>query len=80
MAKKLSEMSNEELLKWQKTVKAIVYMMFGFVAVLAVLVTILFVKQGFSPISILPVAMLPVAMLNVYNLSNIKKEVTARGI
>ena len=78
--KELNEMSNEELLKNEKSVKTITYILTG--AIIALLVAIIFltVKKGFNALSVISLALLPIIILNFNTLKEIKKEIKYRNL
>lgn len=77
-AKKLSEMSNEELLKEKKTIQTITYLLIGMILILIVLNTIVFLKKGFSAIHVVPIALLPIVFINLGSLNKVKEELKSR--
>jgi len=79
-SKKLNEMSNEELLKQQKLLRVITYMLAGILLLLFTLTTFLSLKKGFSALSVVPIALMPIVILNLNNLKEIKKELKSRNL
>ena len=75
---KISESTKEELLKQQKSVKVITYMLAGTLFVLFCATLFLTIRDGFSALTIIPVALLPILFLNFHNLNEIKKELKSR--
>ena len=73
-SKKLNELSNEELLKNEKSLKAITYMLAGTLLVLFVAGIVLTFKKGFSALSVIPIALLPILILNFNTLKEVKEE------
>ncbi|TCC86640.1 redox-active disulfide protein 2 [Pedobacter frigiditerrae] len=81
MSKKgLSELSNEELLKNEKTLKTITSMLAGAIFLLFVVNIFLAFKKGFSALSAVPIALLPIVIINFNSLKEMKKEIKARGL
>ncbi|OIV41900.1 redox-active disulfide protein 2 [Flavobacterium johnsoniae] len=78
MKKKFNEMSSEELLKNEKSLKAVTYI-FGIVLLLLFVLNIYlaFIK-GFSAANVIPLALLPIFILNMNTLKEIKKELESR--
>lgn len=75
---KFSEMTTEELIKNQKTLKlvntifaVVLFMLF------ALNIFIVFMK-GFSAMNVVPIALLPILFLNINNLKEIKRELESR--
>lgn len=76
---KFNEMSTEELLKNEKSLKTVTY-------IFAVILTFLFIiniyialHKGFSATQVIPLALLPILILNLNTLKEIKKELKSRG-
>lgn len=82
-SRKLSEMSNDELLRQQKTVQLVTGLLAGMLTALLVLVLILSIKKGPGPTSIalgvIPFALMPIVFLNWNHLKEIKKELSSRN-
>lgn len=78
--KKPAEMTNEELLKHEKTAKVVTYMFLGAVVVLIALAVYNTVKNGFSAVSMMPCGFLPLLMVILGNLSTITKVKKERGL
>ena len=72
--KKPNEMTNEELLKNEKTIKSVTYTLSGMLLVLFVLNIFLAFKKGFSALFVVPLALLPIVIINLNTLKEIKKE------
>lgn len=79
-SKKLNEMSNQELLKQQKLLRVITYMLAGMLLLLFALTTFLSLKKGFSALSVVPIALMPIVILNLNSLKEIKKELKSRNL
>lgn len=77
--KKLNELSNEELLKNEKSIKVITYMLTGVLIVLFILTTINTINKGFNSLAVVPIALLPILIMNFNTLNEIKKELNARN-
>ncbi len=75
----LSELSQEELLKKEKTLKAASTVLRGMLVVLAAASVYLTYLQGFSVFSVLPVTFLPIFIVNVGNLKKIQAEIASRN-
>ena len=78
--KKLEEMTNEELLKYEKMVKPITYILGGALALLFGINIFSFFHNGYSALSIIPIALLPILIINLSNLKEIKKEKLKRNL
>lgn len=76
----LKDLSNEELLKKEKTIKTLIYILFGGLLALFVINSIYITQKGFSPLNIIPIALLPTLIINMVNLQQIKKEIRARSL
>lgn len=78
MKKNFSEMSNEELIKTQKSLKIVTYL-FGVVLLLLFGLNIyLIANKGFNASNVIPIALLPIFILNMNTLKEMKKELEAR--
>jgi hypothetical protein len=75
---KLNELSNEELLKQEKSLKVITYMLAGMLLVLFITNIILTFKKGFSALFAVPIALLPIVIINLNTLKEIKKVLDSR--
>lgn len=75
---KISNLNTEELLKLQKSIKVITYMLAATLVFLFSLTLYLTFKNGFNALTIIPVALLPIVFLNLNNLKEIKKELKLR--
>ena len=78
--KKFTEMSNEELLKSQKTIKTVTSIFAGMLMFLIAINIFLAFKKGFSALNVVPVALLPIFIININTLKEIKKELNSRNI
>lgn len=78
---KLTELTNEELLKRKKTTKLVTGLLLGMLAVLVVLnvINIINGKQNFSSIAV-PIALLPIAIINFNSIKEIDKELKSRNL
>jgi Flp pilus assembly protein TadB len=78
MKKNFKEMTSEELVKTQKSLKTLTYL-FGVVLLLLFGLNIFLVaNKGFSASNVIPIALLPIFILNMNTLKEIKKELEAR--
>jgi len=75
----LSELSLEELLKKEKTLKAASTVLGGMLVLLAAASAYLSYLQGFSVFTVLPVAFLPMFIINLSNLKKIQTEIASRN-
>ena len=75
----LSELSQEELLKKQKILKAASTSLGGLLILLVAVCVYLTWVQGFSVFSVLPVAFLPMFIINLSNLKKIQAEIASRN-
>ncbi|MBB4806533.1 hypothetical protein HNP38_001829 [Chryseobacterium defluvii] len=79
--KKIQEMSNEELLKHEKTVKTVTSLLCGALLVLfAATIFLNIVKKEFNPLTAVPIALLPILLININTLNEIKKEKKNRNL
>lgn len=78
--KKYTEMSDEELLKSQKSIKTITALLAGMLLFLFAINIFLAFKKGFSALSVVPIALLPIVIININTLKEIKKELNSRNI
>ncbi|WP_300567554.1 redox-active disulfide protein 2 [Flavobacterium sp.] len=79
-SKKPSEMSNEELLKTEKILKPITYLLAACILFLFIQNIYLSFSKGFSAFHIIPIALLPIAIINFKSLKEIKKEIEVRKL
>ena len=73
-----SDLSTEELLKRQKTIKPLTILLIGTLILLFVLSLFITIKKGFTALLVVPIALSPIAILNLNNLKNIQKEINSR--
>ncbi|TKC07948.1 redox-active disulfide protein 2 [Pedobacter polaris] len=78
--KNLSELSNEELLKSEKSLKTITAMLAGAILVLFIINVFLAFKKGFSAFSVIPIALLPIVIVNLNSLKEMKEEIKSRNL
>lgn len=78
--KRLKELSNEELLKNEKSLKTITGMLAGALLVLLIINIFLAFKKGFSALSVVPIALLPILIVNFGSLKEMKKEIKSRNL
>lgn len=79
--KKLTELSNEELLKKSKTTKLVTGMIIGFLIGLTVLnlINIINGKQHWGVLAV-PLGLMPIALINYNSVKEINKELKSRGL
>ncbi|WP_116787070.1 redox-active disulfide protein 2 [Flavobacterium psychrotrophum] len=80
MANKFADMPDEKLLRFEKTISAIVIMFSIGMLLLLVAVVYTSFKNGFSAMSVIPLGLAPIGLLNFNNLKEIKKEIKVRGL
>lgn len=73
-----SDLSTEELLKRQKTIKPLTILLIVTLILLFVLSLFITIKKGFTALLVVPIALSPIAILNLNNLKNIQKEINSR--
>ncbi|PUB34744.1 hypothetical protein C8J95_102412 [Elizabethkingia sp. YR214] len=73
-----SDLSTEELLKKQKTIKPLTITLIGTLILLFVLSLFITFKKGFTALLVVPIALSPIVILNLNNLKNIQKEINSR--
>ncbi|ATL42745.1 redox-active disulfide protein 2 [Elizabethkingia sp. HX WHF] len=73
-----SDLSTEDLLKRQKTIKPLTILLIGTLVVLLVLSIFITIKKGFTALLVVPFALSPIAILNLNNLKSIQKEINSR--
>ncbi|OKS88242.1 hypothetical protein [Mucilaginibacter polytrichastri] len=78
--KTLSDLSNEELLKNEKKIKAITLVFAGLLLVLFFALLLLSVKKGISVLIVTPIALLPLLIVLLNNWNDLKKEIKLRNI
>ncbi|MGY3055349.1 putative membrane protein [Pedobacter sp. UYEF25] len=76
---KLSQMSNEELLKYQQSIKSVTYIFAVVLFFLFCLNTYNTFHKGFNALSVLPIALLPILIINFSTLRKIKEEILNRN-
>ena len=79
-SKKPNEMSNKDLLKNEKMLKTITYMLIGALIALFVVGIIMIVKKGLNALLIIPITLIPVVLINFNSLKEIQKEIKTRNI
>ncbi|WP_316735031.1 redox-active disulfide protein 2 [Pedobacter aquatilis] len=77
--KKYNEMSTEELVKTEKSMKGITAMLGGMLLVLIIINIFMAFKKGFSDISVVPIALIPIFIINFGSLKAIKEELKSRN-
>jgi len=78
MKRNFDEMTTEELIKTQKSLKTVTYL-FGVVLLLLFGLNIFLVaNKGFSASNVIPIALLPIFILNMNTLREMKKELESR--
>lgn len=75
---KFSEMTTEELIKKQKTLKTVNSIFAVVLLMLFALNVYIVLRKGFSAMNVVPVALLPILFLNINNLKEIKRELESR--
>ncbi|WP_278554832.1 redox-active disulfide protein 2 [Elizabethkingia bruuniana] len=73
-----SDLSTEDLLKRQKTIKPLTILFIGTLVVLLVLSIFISIKKGFTALLVVPFTLSPIAILNLNNLKSIQKEINSR--
>lgn len=74
-----SDLSTEELLKKQKTIKPLTITLIGtLILLLFVLSLFITFKKGFTALLVVPIALSPIVILNLNNLKSIQKEINSR--
>ncbi len=78
-SKNLTELSAEELLKQQKSIKVVTGMLAGMLILLLVIgIFLTFQKISFIAFVVIPIALLPIVFLNLATLKKIKQELNLR--
>ncbi|MBO0933756.1 redox-active disulfide protein 2 [Fibrella aquatilis] len=77
-SKKLQDMSREELLKQQKSIKFVTGLFIGVLSVLLAITLYQTVTQGFTSLLTVPFALLPILLVNINTLRQIKQELANR--
>ena len=80
MNKKLSEMSNEDLVKNEKKIKALAFTYAGILLIVFVVIISSIIKRGYTPLIITPIALLPILVVFLKNWSEMKKELKSRNL
>ncbi|BDU26592.1 hypothetical protein FLGSB24_33360 [Flavobacterium sp. GSB-24] len=78
--KKPSEMTTEQLLKRQKTIQFMIYILLGASILLLLIIVFLFLKKEFSALIVIPFSMISIIIDNSNSLKEIKREITLREI
>ncbi|WP_316830427.1 redox-active disulfide protein 2 [Pedobacter aquatilis] len=78
--KNLAEMSNEDLLKTEKSIKVMTSILAVALALLFVINLITAFKKGFSALTVIPIALLPIVIVNINNIKKIRAELMSRGL
>lgn len=78
MKKNFSEMTNDELVKTQASLKTVTYIFGAVLLLLFGLNIFLVANKGFSASNVIPIALLPIFILNMNTLKEIKKELESR--
>jgi len=78
-SKNLTELSVEELLKQQKSIKVVTGMLAGMlISLLVIGIFLTFQKISFIAFVVIPIALLPIVFLNLATLKKIKQELNLR--
>lgn len=80
MSKKPTELTNDELIKQEKTMKGLTLTFAGILIVLFGVTLFSMFKKGFSSTVITPVIFLPLLVINLKNWKDLKEEKKARGL
>lgn len=78
--KKPAEMSDEELLKMEKTTKMTTYILGTALLLLFVLNIIVCFRKGFNAAFVIPIALLPVLTVNINSLKTLQQEKKQRKL
>lgn len=78
--KKLTEISNEELLKDEKKIKSLLLVFGGVLILLFITVILSMIKKGFSSLIVTPLALLPILIICLNNWNELKKEIKSRNL
>lgn len=70
--------STESLLKLEKTTIIATYAFAGILTVLFIVIVLLTIKKGFTPLLIVPFSLLPIFALNASSLKKIRPELSTR--
>lgn len=75
-----SKMSDEKLLKSERTAKIVTQLFGGGLIVLFLANLVLSFLKGFSNLNLVPIALLPILVVNIHSLGQIREEIKRRGI
>lgn len=78
--KKPAEMSNDELIKNEKKLKALTLVFAGILIVSFVTILILRMRKDFSPVIATPIALFPLLIVLINNWNELKKEIKSRNL
>jgi len=78
MKRNFDEMTTEELIKTQKSLKTVTYLFGVILLLLFGLNVFLVANKGFSASNVIPIALLPIFILNMNTLREMKKELESR--
>jgi hypothetical protein len=78
--KKPSEMTTEQLLKRQKTIQFMIYILLGASIILLLIIVFLFLKKEFSALIVIPFSMISIIISNSNLLKEIKQEIALREV
>jgi hypothetical protein len=71
--KKITELSNEDLLNTEKKTKALTSVFAGVLLVLFGITTYMTFTKGFTALGAVPIALLPILIVNIKNLKAMKE-------
>lgn len=77
---KPSEMTDQELIKYETSIKVITVSLGGMLILLFVSGLYITITKGFSALQVIPLALLPIFIININNLKALKKEKKARNL
>lgn len=84
MSKKLTDLTNEELLKQKKILYTVSGALAGGLSVLIIMIILLARKEGMTPVTmalgVIPIALLPIVFSNLNQAKLIKKELETRNL
>jgi hypothetical protein len=78
--KKITEISNEELIKNEKRMRSIISAFGGILLISFAATIFLSFQKGFSAFVVTPIALLPVFIISVNNWKEMKKEIKSRNL
>ena len=78
-SKTITEMTMEELQKYEKTMKTATIILGICVGIMFIISILLLVKRGFSVQTVLPFAFLPLFIMNMTNWKKVKAEIASRN-